>query len=154
MCFRAQLVKEDIDRAACPSGIMVRRVCRLSFSITVEAYGVAVCHLLGRAKGMAGNGRLLMVKVSIPRRTRYPWHPRKGLGRPDFFWPPPKKFPAETHIQLIGNLKAVEVGCRATVCACLRDLGRAPDCISCRLGRSLATPQTLQLLADPDIHAH
>ena len=123
-------------------------------TITVEGHGAALCRLLGRAKGLAGHGRMLMVKVSILRRTRYPWHPRKGRGRFDFFWPPPKKFPAETHIQLIGTLKAVEAGCRATVSACLRDLGRAPDCISCRLGRSLATPQTQELLADPDIHAY
>ena len=97
-------------------------------------------------------GGVLMVKLMIPGSSRYPWHPRKRPG--DWCRVAPLQSCTQLHIELTWSLRGVVGACKAIVCMSWRVLGRMPDSVACRLGRSMATPTAQLLLAHPQIQAH
>ena len=95
-----------------------------------------------------------MVKIIMPGRTRYPWFPRKRPGSPHWFRHDTRHYGADLHIELTGGLRGITAAGKAITCDSLEKLGRAPERISCRLGGSIASAQSMQLLAQPEVQAH
>ena len=122
-------------------------------SFSEIAWSVAVCRVLTKWKRLAGHYGLLMVKVIIPGRTRYPWHPRKRNRAWDGFRLE-DRIDRELDIELTGSLTGIDAASRLIVGASLNLFRRVPVSISCRLGRSMTTPEAQKLFADPQIQAH
>ena len=136
------------------------------------------CHFLSKCKHLAGHGGVLMVKVvpvalvgADPARrssqtalrprplARYPGYPRgRALaGLPSPLHPLIAAFtrdPVDVYIELTGSLGGVVAACATLASLARAYAGRPPDSIACRLGRSVATDDAREWLADARVQSH